>query len=221
ILKLGVAIRMRRAFLDLAVGLQAVAQLLQQVRNHAVCYGMVLPLKFLRQLACALTRPAQGRFWVPSGNRIDQSIQSLQQSGIDLRQGLAPTPDTSQADTNGFARMCLAMLKFTDTSRYGISGETCSIRDSCDAAPTERDGFSGSPLSTHALVHYWRKREILLPYPFDCCSVLHARTIADQPTSYNTNLLKLFFRGSLRGKLECHEVKLQVLSSVALCGIPV
>ncbi len=126
---------------------------------------------------------------MPSSNRIDQSIQSLQQSGINLRQGLAPAPDTSQADTNGFAGMCLAMLEFSNPGRYGISGESCSSRESCDAAPTERDGFSGSPLSTHPLVHHRRERQVLLSYPFDRCSVLHARTIAKLSSSYNTNLL--------------------------------
>ena len=131
-----------------------------------------------------------------SGNRIDQCIQSLHQSGINFRQGLTPTPDAPQADINGLARMRLSMLQFTDTGRDGITRKSCSSRDSRDTAPTERGGFSGGPLSTHTLVHDWRKREVLLPYPFDGCCVLHSKTIADHSVFYNTNLLKLFLRGT-------------------------
>ncbi|MGA2704471.1 MAG: hypothetical protein ABSH35_25665, partial [Isosphaeraceae bacterium] len=39
--------------------------------------------------------------------------------------------------------------------------------------------------------------QVLLPYPFDRCCVLHAPTIIKNSNSYKTNLLNLFFRGSL------------------------
>ncbi|MGA2705689.1 MAG: hypothetical protein ABSH35_31985, partial [Isosphaeraceae bacterium] len=39
--------------------------------------------------------------------------------------------------------------------------------------------------------------QVLLPYPFDRCCVLHAPTIITNSNSYKTNLLNLFFRGSL------------------------
>ena len=55
-----------------------------------------------------------------SGYRIDQSIKSLQQSWINLRQRSATCPNAAKSRRNGLARMCLAMFQFTDTSRNGI-----------------------------------------------------------------------------------------------------
>src|SRR5260370_25831176 len=161
---------------------------------------MVVMLKFFGQLACAFGRPSQRRFRMPPGYRIDQSIQSLQQPWINFRQRFATAPDTAKTRNDRVIRMCLTMLQFTETSRNRIPRESGGGRDSCDTAPTEGRGFGGSPLSTHTLVHYRRQSLEFLPYPFDRWSVLHAATIVERSNSYNTNLLKLFFRGSLGTK---------------------
>src|ERR1700675_2139697 len=53
VLKLGIAIRMRVSFLGLPVGLQAVIQFMQQLRNYWIAHSMAHPVEILGQFADA------------------------------------------------------------------------------------------------------------------------------------------------------------------------
>src|SRR5271167_5175849 len=50
VFELGIAVRMRVSFLGLAVGLQAVPQLMQQLRDYRIAHPMSPPVKILGQL---------------------------------------------------------------------------------------------------------------------------------------------------------------------------
>src|SRR5271157_3255208 len=94
VLELGVAIRMAGSFLGLAIGLQTVPDLMQQLGHHAVTGAVPLPPQFLSQLAYALTSPAQRRFRVASGGRLHQPLQIAAQARILRHRLLAPTTRT-------------------------------------------------------------------------------------------------------------------------------
>jgi hypothetical protein len=190
---------MRRTFLGLAVGLQAVARPLQQGSNGAIRHAMVLPSKLFGQLVGALARPAQGGFRMAPGRGIDQRIQGLLQSRIGLRQGLTTATRIANPDRDSVIRVGLAMLQFANARHDRIASQARGGRDHRDAAPAHGGCFSGGPLSAHALVHYRRQSEKLLSDEFDRSCSLHAATIVKRSEIRNTNLLKLFFRSSLAG----------------------
>src|SRR4029077_15788610 len=74
-LKLSIAIRMRRAFQSLGVCLQAIAYLVQQLSHQTVADRVTTPAQFLGQFAHALASPAQRRLWVATAQRLDQVLQ--------------------------------------------------------------------------------------------------------------------------------------------------
>ena len=65
VLELGVPIRVRRPLPGLAVGLQAVAQLLQQICHQFMADLVTLAVQFVGQLPHALAGPPQRRFGSP------------------------------------------------------------------------------------------------------------------------------------------------------------
>jgi len=90
VLNLRMAIRMRGAFLGLAVALQAIASLPQHHAHRPRADGMRLPRQFLRQAGGALAGSTQSRLRSPSTHRLHQDFQRLQQPRIRLGQALAP-----------------------------------------------------------------------------------------------------------------------------------
>src|ERR1017187_3820781 len=62
VLELSIAVRMRVSFLGLPVGLQAVPQIMQQLRDHWIAHPMSHPVEVLGQFADAVAGPAQTGF---------------------------------------------------------------------------------------------------------------------------------------------------------------
>jgi hypothetical protein len=94
VFKLRIPIGMTGAFLGLAVGLQAVTQIVQQLRYHPVTGLVAHPPQFGRQLANTLASPAQRRFWIPSSQRLDQLLQVTFQRPVLRHRLLASAPRT-------------------------------------------------------------------------------------------------------------------------------
>jgi hypothetical protein len=115
-LKLSVAVGMIRPFFGLAVGLQAVAQRVQQIRHHLMTDPMLQPCQFGGQLADALARPPQRRFRIAPRSRFQQPLQIGLQRAI-LVHGLLPAA-TLAADATRSKRC--GILQFGDTlADYG------------------------------------------------------------------------------------------------------
>ena len=100
-LKLSIAIRMRRAFQSLGVGLQTIAYLVQQLSHQTVADPVTTPAQFLGQFAHALASPAQRRLRSPrlSGSIKDsKSLTSVSScSAVRLR----PPPGLRMAPPEG------------------------------------------------------------------------------------------------------------------------
>ena len=73
--KLRIAVRMLIPLPSLAVRLQAVTGFLEQCCHCLIRNGMILSRQFFRQYCCTLASPAQRRFRMPTGDRIDQLFQ--------------------------------------------------------------------------------------------------------------------------------------------------
>src|SRR5262249_44983003 len=120
VLELSIAVRMRRAFLGLAISLPTIAGPLQQAVDGAIRHGMALILKFLGQLAGALTGPAQGGLGVPSGRGINQPVQGRLQSRVDRGQPLPTTAWATNPRRAILRRLSLTALQFAEPGRDGI-----------------------------------------------------------------------------------------------------
>ena len=74
VLELGIPIRVTSALDRLAVGLEAVAQVMEEAVDRPLTDRMALGLEPLRQLGGTLAGPPQGRHRVATGHRIDQGL---------------------------------------------------------------------------------------------------------------------------------------------------
>ena len=92
VLELSVAVRIRGAFLGLAVTLQAIPGGLQKTANRPRADGMRLAGQLPGQLGRALACPAQRRARVSSIHRLHQSLQCLPHPGSDSVSALRPPP---------------------------------------------------------------------------------------------------------------------------------
>ncbi len=96
--KLRVAIGVIGTLLGFAIALQAIVQVVKNLRDLHVTDGMFLLVKFPSNRPRAFTNPSQRRLRVPARLRIDQPFQRLHQARIGLRDGLASRPGPTQYD---------------------------------------------------------------------------------------------------------------------------
>src|ERR687888_2717288 len=95
---------------------------------------MALRLKSLSNLVSAFTRPPQGRFRIASGTRVNQGIQSLQQSGIMTPQGLASTTALANVGRLRDNTLLDSLLPFANRH----SRHTRGFTDPRRSTPTDR-----------------------------------------------------------------------------------
>jgi len=88
--ELGIPVRMIRARLGLAIALQAVVLIVQQLRHLHVTDRMVTRAQASGNHPRALADPAQRGLGPPSSVSLDHLVQGLEQLGIGNRNGLAP-----------------------------------------------------------------------------------------------------------------------------------
>ena len=74
VVELRIPIRVGAALDRLAVGLEAVAQIMQEAVDGPLTHRVPLGLKFRRQLGCTLARPPQQRHRVAPGHWLDQGF---------------------------------------------------------------------------------------------------------------------------------------------------
>ena len=83
--ELPVPVGMALAFIAFALTLQAVAQLMEQLRRLGRTDLITLLDQLLGQPPDAFTGPQQRTHWIATGQRADQTFQGGQQGGLALR----------------------------------------------------------------------------------------------------------------------------------------
>src|SRR6478672_7282846 len=101
-LELSIPIRVAVAFARLAIGLKAVAHIIEQLADQRAADLMTLRLKLLRQPAHALARPEQRRLRIAARGRLNQRAEIRKQRRILRNMPLAPT--TAAPNAIQFAR---------------------------------------------------------------------------------------------------------------------
>src|SRR5579871_3148658 len=151
--KLRIPIRMRLAFARLAVGLQTVAGLLQQMPYRRRSNGIALSAQFLCQPSRALAGPAQRRHRIASTVRFDQALQCRFESGTYHLGLLAPR-----------ARPPLPSVgRRVSAAQLSHAASDCRMRQTgCrthhgNAASTQSHCFHSGPPSPRTLREFIRK----------------------------------------------------------------
>ena len=159
--KLGIAIRVIRTLLGLAIALQAVVQVVQDLRDRHVTDRMVLLAQLLRNRPRALTDPSQGRLGVSARLRIDQFFEAGYETGVGLCEGLAARPRSPDA---AYQRLTPS-LDFADTLRDRLARQATGVVHERDAPITQAQRFIGRQEAACALVQM-RPHRPKLPFQF-------------------------------------------------------
>jgi hypothetical protein len=175
--ELGVTIWIPCALFRLAVRLQTVTREFQECGDSAIRHGVMLSLKFFRQLAGALACPAQRRFWMAARHGINQGIKCCSQSRIDFGQFLATTSRTANPSADRLIGLCPATFQVAYTHCDRVPCQAGGDGNGRDTAPTQCHRFGSGPLSPHPLVHHWGQSEKLFPDPLHRGCVPHALTM--------------------------------------------
>lgn len=161
VLELGIAIHMLRAFQRLAVGLQAVAQFVQQFCDPYMTDRMPLRTQRLGQRACALAGPAQRRIRIATAQRFDQPLQIAAQRRIEAFGALAPATGATHPSTGRAAQPRLVQLPAAPADKTARQPRRrCHRRD---AAPTQRLRFGRRPQPPLPLIQMLRQVVVTLP----------------------------------------------------------
>src|SRR5271166_6000545 len=145
------------AFRGLAVALQTVPRLIEQVADQGTADFVTLRLQRLRQTAHTLAGPPQRRFRIPAGRRLDQGFEIGEQRRVLGNRRLA----TRSRPANPFRRLILRQFLEAppdrarrNPSRHGdrcdptiTRGEGLRRRDQTTAPFIEKRGHCRKPLS--------------------------------------------------------------------------
>src|SRR5882672_1818668 len=149
-LELSIAIWMTCSLQDLAIGLEAISQIVENLGDHAMARLMAHSLQFLRQTTNAFTSPPQGRFWLSTLGGLHKLLQiRLQrQVGIDRPFASSARPPNSTATRMRF-RDCLEIL---DTPADCESRYSCCTRHLGDSPESNHFSLRSDCQTTSPLI---------------------------------------------------------------------
>jgi hypothetical protein len=172
-LELGLPVWMTLALDRLTIGLQAIAEFVQQCGHHAMAGRMPEATEFLSQLAHTFAGPAQGRFGVPPGHGIDQAFKIDLECVVHLSAPLATASGAPETVGWPFWRG----MQFRQPGGDCPPRNSCRPRDCRDPAPADRGSLSSGEQSARPFVE---ERSELLKSCADGSFVVHtARIISD------------------------------------------
>src|SRR5437667_8891556 len=137
--KLGIAVGVIVAFLELPIALQAVVLLVEQLCNSDIADRMMLLAQFGGQRPCALADPPQGRFRIATGSALNQAIQRYHQARIRFREVLASRTWTANVPCH----RAVSCFDFANALGDCLPGQATSTVDRRHSAITQSNGFVG------------------------------------------------------------------------------
>ena len=191
--ELCVSVRMRLAFPRLAIGLQTVARLLQQVPHGCRSYCISLCCERLGQLPCALASPLQRRHGVAATLRFYQTLQCRDQIGhLRFRTLAAPSlaPLTSH-------RSRIAAPQFLDAAPNRALCQARRLADGRNPASSQRHRLHSRPPPSPTLRQITRQPLILARNPLHNAPVHDGPIDRQSSTSSQSQFKHLFTRGYL------------------------
>src|SRR2546423_13418763 len=123
IVELLVPVRMYGSFERFDVGLEAVAQFMEEGGHGGMTERVALLAQGSSQLARTLTRPPQGRHGISTRQGLHQGFQRFKDSGLPLHHTLAPTSRVAGSHTDLVPRVA-----FRETT---MDGRPRELRGAC------------------------------------------------------------------------------------------
>ena len=151
--KLRIAVGVGRTLLGFAVGLQAVAQFLQQFPHQPMAHLMTTGHQLGRQPTQTLARPTQRGFGIAPCQRLNEPLQIAEQSNILGRGFFTPTPGF--ANPGAWGRNCRrgrGMLQFLQANGDRTPGDTRRASHQRNPTIPSNFRFGGRDQSAHALI---------------------------------------------------------------------
>ena len=152
--ELRIPVGMIRPLLSLAVALQAVVLIVQQLRHFHVTDRMVTCTQAAGNHPRALADPAQRGLRIPSGVFLDHLVQELEQLGISNRNGLAP----GSASANPSRHQRLARANLTHAFENRLARETDGPVHQRDPAVAQTHRLIRRRQAARAFVQVWPDR---------------------------------------------------------------
>ena len=173
VFKLGITIRMIRAFFRLSVALQTVARREQQSPNRAGTDRVPLFGQFTCQSRRALASPAQGRLGITTGRWLKQLLQCPLQVRIKDYLAFASATFLSHPLRRANLRSGCPFRQFPQPFTNRIGRHPNGTTDRTNTPPSIGLGFRSSPLSTRSFVQHRYQRSVDRFYALDCSGSLH------------------------------------------------
>jgi hypothetical protein len=151
-LELRIPIGMLRALKAFPIGLQPVAEIVQQPGHHLHARGVALLTEGVDEVALTARRPQQRRHRIATRRRLDQGLQIRQQRRI-LRRGLLAPParTTTAGRGQGPGLALLDRLHVPHAPRDRRGGHARGARRGGDAAVPKGDRLARHKQSPRAL----------------------------------------------------------------------
>ena len=157
--ELGVPIRMALPLRGLAVGLEAVVELLEQAADRVVADPVAACDQLLGQMAGALGGPEQGRFRVASGDGLEEAPEVVEPFRVAPREPRPPGTRPADPLGRGFGR---GSVEVGDPGSDGRARHACGFGDGRGATPAQGPSLGSGPTAEDPLVHDGGERLILL-----------------------------------------------------------
>jgi hypothetical protein len=162
VLELGIPVRVALALDRLVIGLEAVAQIVEQSVDRPLADDVPSGLEPLGQLVRTLARPPQRRDRVATSHGIDQGFQFTKQVWIMIGHRLATTPRRTQPSAGErFVIFGGQKIQLLQARSDGGPCEPGSLGDSDDPAPAERSCLHGGPEAASPLVEQRFEGDVL------------------------------------------------------------
>ena len=150
--ELRIPIRMLAAFERLAVGLQAIAQFVQQPVHRALADPMAFSPQLLRQARRAAACPAQRSLRVAPGERVEQMLQRLDQTRVALRHRLATAARGTNPRTARPRSRRRGRIQFPHACPHRAARQPGRLGNPCNSAAANGAGFRRGPEASRAFV---------------------------------------------------------------------
>ena len=194
------------AFQRLAVGLQAVAQLVQQPVHRPFADTVTGTCQFRRQACRAAAGPQQRPHRVAAGDRIDQPLQLLRQALVVCSQSLASRPAPAHAHGLGSCPSGLLASEFFQTGANGRPRHTGGCGYAGYPATPDTACFDCRPAAPQAFVEQRIKGDKLGLDGFGQGEVHHEAAVYHTSQTHHSILARRqALEAGFRALIERHE----------------
>ncbi len=156
LLKLSIAVGVGCRYPSLAIGLEAVTQLVKQRRHRPLTDLMALAGQFFGKVTGTLAGPQQRGHGITPGIGLQDNLQVLSKAWVRLCQGRTATTEPTNAVKRDLRLRRLGLgLDYGDTGSYGMRGKASGNGNKGNPTVTEGESLGRRPAVAGPLIQMW------------------------------------------------------------------